>query len=160
MANYRVDGTSARADAYRVESDYIYEAYSGVPKKRRKTTAVKRSRQEQKRANAKMMTAGFVAFLAVMICITMAASIKYLNLKEIITTQTSRNEELASELNTLKSENDALSENITNSIDWNYVRDTAINRLGMNYATEDQIVWYNTDGNRYIRQYEEVPSGS
>ncbi len=156
MAKYRVEGTSARAPEYHPDGQYVQTVtHTGrtASKPRSRSASVRR-----KRASAKNMTAGFVAFLAVMICITMAACIKYLNLKEIITTQTNQNEKLASELSTLKSENDALLENVTNSIDWEYIRDTAINELGMNYATEDQIMWYNTDGNRYIRQYEEVPS--
>ena len=39
-----------------------------------------------------------------------------------------------------------------------FVRDMAINQLGMKYATEDQIIWYsNNTTNSYVRQYQEVP---
>ena len=72
--------------------------------------------------------------------------------------QMNRNEKLESELVSLRSENDALLENINSSVDWNAIKDTAINKLGMKYAEEDQIVWYNTDGRSYIRQYQDVPS--
>ncbi len=161
MANYRVEGTSARVPEYSsgTGSAKAVRSTASGQTKRAAYAADKRRSAGRARTNARNMTAGFVAFLAVMICITMAACIQYLNLKEIITTQTNQNERLASELSTLKSENDALLENVNNSIDWNYIKETAINDLGMKYATEDQIVWYNTDGNRYIRQYEEVPSG-
>ena len=83
--------------------------------------------------------------------------VRYLRLKETITAQISENEKLESMLVSLRSENDALLECISNEVDWNYIRDVAVNKLGMKYATEDQIVWYNTDDCCYVRQYLEVP---
>ena len=36
-------------------------------------------------------------------------------------------------------------------------KDVAINELGMNYATEDQIVYYKVENNNYMDQYSDIP---
>ncbi len=97
-------------------------------------------------------------FLAMISLATVLMCVYYLRLKATITSQISMNEKLESQLVTLRSENDALYENVNNGVDWNYIRDRAIDELGMKYATEDQIVWYNTDDSSYIRQYVDVPN--
>ena len=33
----------------------------------------------------------------------------------------------------------------------------AINRLGMKYASQDQIVYYSIDKNNYMDQYNDIP---
>ncbi|MBP3913200.1 MAG: hypothetical protein J6D14_02190 [Lachnospiraceae bacterium] len=97
-------------------------------------------------------------FLALISLLTVFMCVYYLRLKATILTQISDNEKLEAQLVSMRSENDALLENVNNSVDWEAVRDVAINKLGMKYATEDQIVWYNTDDSSYIKQYEDVPS--
>lgn len=120
---------------------------------KRVSLAVRRNRKKALR-----MSRGYVIFLAFISIMTVLMCVQYLKLKETITSQMNRNEKLESELVSLRSENDALLENINSSVDWNAIKDTAINKLGMKYAEEDQIVWYNTDGRSYIRQYQDVPS--
>ena len=115
-------------------------------------------RTRQNRRQALSMNRGYVFFLAFMSVIVVLMCIHYLQLKETVTTQTAANEKLASQLTNLKSENDALFESITNSTDWDHIRDVAVNELGMKYASEDQVVWYNTGSDGYVRQYEEVPA--
>lgn len=99
----------------------------------------------------------FVVFLAIMSFLTVLMCVQYLKLKETITAQTRVNNSLVSELNTLRSENDALLENVTNSVEWDQVKDVAINEMHMKYATEDEVVWYNTESSGYVRQYLAVP---
>lgn len=103
------------------------------------------------------MTRAMVIGIAFLCVIVVASCVLYLRQRETLTHEVRQNEKLASSLTTLKSENDALYESVTGSIDWDKVRDKAINKLGMKYATDDQIIWYNTEGNSYIRQYQKVP---
>lgn len=112
----------------------------------------------ENREKALVMNAGYVVFLLAAAVATVWMCVRYLQLKETITAQVSANERLESQLVTLRSENDALYENVHNETDWNAVRDRAINEFGMKYAQEDQIVWYNVDDSCYIRQYGEVPA--
>ena len=110
------------------------------------------------RSRATSVGRGYVVFLALISLATVFMCVYYLRLKATITAQMGVNERLESKLYTMRSENDALYENVNNEVDWNYIKDVAINELGMKYATEDQIVWYNTDDSSYIRQYVDVPS--
>ena len=115
-------------------------------------------RTKRNRTKALEVDLTYVMFLAVMCLLTVFVCVRYLQLKEIITTQTRTNTKLTAELDTLKNENDALLENVTNEIDLDHIRDVAINELGMKYATEDQIVWYTTEDREYVHQFEDVPS--
>ena len=115
-------------------------------------------RTKKNRTKALEVDRTYVMFLAVMCLLTVFVCVRYLQLKEIITTQTRTNTKLTAELDTLRNENDALLENVTNEIDLDHIRDVAINELGMKYATEDQIVWYTTEDREYVHQFEDVPS--
>jgi hypothetical protein len=44
------------------------------------------------------------------------------------------------------------------SVDLDYIRDVAINELGMVYASEDQVVLYDGGTRDYVRQSGEIPS--
>ena len=79
-----------------------------------------------------------------------------MKLKETITTQVKQNNELRTELATLRAENDATLEAIENSVDLAAIRDRAINEFGMKYATEDQVIWYNSEDNGYVEQYRDI----
>ena len=140
---YRVSGTEAYAPE-RVVREQI----------RPVSTAVARNRQKALTVNL-----GYVLFLAFISIATVFMCVYYIKLKATITAQHSENEKLEATLQRMRSENDALLENVNNMLDWNYIKDVAINEMGMKYATQDQIVWYNTDESGYIRQYAEVPSG-
>ena len=130
--------------------------------RRREEVKAPKKVSAQVRANrnrAQAMNRGFVIFLLLTSILSVAMCIHYLKLRSTLTSQIEANSKLESQLTTLKSENDALYENVTNNVDLNYIRDYAINNLGMKYATEDQVIWYNTEGSEYVRQYQDVPSG-
>ncbi len=156
---YAVDGSVARKPraVSRRYADAAGRAAETVSQGRTKTRS-KTAPRRRIRTAAGTMTAGYVLFLAITVICTVFVCVQYLRLKETVTNQINTNESLASRLVTLKSENDALLESVNNSIDWAYIRDTAINELGMKYADQDQIVWYNSDDSRYVRQYEDVPA--
>lgn len=117
------------------------------------------SRQTSKnRAKARQMSRGYVMFLAVVSVATMFSCVRYIQLRSEVTTQLKNIAVLETELNQLTVENDALYNQTINDVDLEYVRNMAMNQLGMTYATEDQIIWYsNNTTNSYVRQYQEVP---
>ena len=43
-------------------------------------------------------------------------------------------------------------------IDMAHVKDVAMNELGMDYASKDQIVTYEESGSDYVRQYTDIPA--
>lgn len=129
-------------------------------------TADRRARAERpvsgtvrrNRAKALSMDMRFVIFLGFAVTLLVLVCVRYLNLKAQLSAMTSENETLASNLTTLQSENDALLESVTNSVDWYTIRDRAIHEFGMDYADEDQIVWYNGDNSSEVKQYADVAS--
>ena len=144
---YRVEGTAAYVPA---------RVATGRTRVKRKKAA---KTIDRNRAKALSMSRSYVVFLAIISAATVIMCVRYLKLKETITAQNHVVEQLESQLVTLRSENDALLENVNNSVDLNYIKDVAIHELGMKYATEEQIVWYNTDDSYYMKQYRDGGKG-
>lgn len=140
---YRVVGTAAYAPDQEVREKSGQAAPAKKHAGRKKSTV--------------MFSPGYVLFLAVISAATVLMCVHYLGLKARIVSQTRENEKLEAQLVAIRSENDALLENVNNTVDWNHIKDIAINKMGMKYATEEQIVWYNTDDSCFIRQYADVP---
>ena len=155
-AQRRVNQRSDETDVqYQIDGTSVYVLYPEA-----KTEGRKKHRSTHKKgrtSGSTVMRPAFVLFLTAMIALAVSACIVYLELKETITVQLSENEKLESKLTKLRSENDALLENISNSVDWNHIKEVAIYELHMKYAAEDQIVWYNADDSDYITQYQSVP---
>ena len=115
--------------------------------------AGRRTRKREKSA----LNAGYVIFLAVMCIATVYMCVYFLRLKENVTSLGRQNAQLQKELTELQTDNEARYQNITNNIDLDYIRDTAINKLNMKYADKDQIIWYNSASDGYAYQYIDVP---
>ena len=90
---------------------------------------------------------------------TVGMCVYYLNLKTKADRQVRMNAALRTELMTMRAENDALYADILNSVDLYKVRDEAMDTYGMNYASQDQIMWYNKSDSGYVRQYQDIPPG-
>ena len=103
------------------------------------------------------MSRGYVMFLALISVITLFLCVSYLQRRAELTSQLQAMARQESELSTLKADNDALYNTVMASVDLESVKNTAINKLGMQYPTEEQIMTYDTAGNSYVRQYQDVP---
>lgn len=117
------------------------------------------SRQAAKnRAKALQMSKSYVLFLALVSVATLFMCVRFIQLRSTVTAQLKSVASLETQLNRLTAENDALYNQTVNHVDLEHVKDVAINQLGMNYATEEQIVWYSpNETNSYVRQYQDVP---
>lgn len=116
------------------------------------------SRKTRKnRTKAMSMSRGFVVFLSAMSIVAMFMCVSYVQLKTEITRQTRKIASLQTDLNDLKSDNDALENSYEASVDLTEVYKIATEKLGMHYPNEKQIVSYNADGSGYVRQYSDVP---
>ena len=152
---YVVDGTSARRTLAeperRVPPDRASERRSGPPAEE---TGGRGGAAKEQKAD---LGAKYVAFVALMCALALGCCVRFLWLKGVVTTQRNSIAEQETKLTKLRSENDALLESLVNALDWEYIRNTATNRLGMKYAGEEQVEWYSTDGDGYVRQYRDVP---
>ena len=102
----------------------------------------------QTRANRErslQMNIGYVMFLTVSAVITVLICVNYLKLQAGYTTLQKQATALEVNLSELKLANDAEYNRIISGVDMEYVKETAMNRLGMVYASSDQIVTYDPE---------------
>lgn len=121
------------------------------PKKKLSKTA------QKNRAKSTNMGKGYIVFLFLICALATGACVHYIRLTALVTEQKSTVDAKALELNELKADNDAYYSEIMTNVDLEEIRDRAINELGMDYATENQIKYYTPGNNNYVRQYQDVP---
>ena len=103
------------------------------------------------------MNRAFVAFLTACVAASALVSVSLIQIRSNVTQQMKEVAALESQINDMKADNDARYKQITTSVDLNAIKDAAINRLGMKYASQDQIVYYSVDKNNYMDQYSDIP---
>ena len=81
----------------------------------------------------------------------------YIKIQSDITARMKTIAVLESQIANLKAENDEAYKRINTAIDLDAIKNTAINELGMFYATQDQIVYYMVENDDYMNQYIEIP---
>lgn len=59
-------------------------------------------------------------------------------------------------LSQLKADNDAYYKEAMASLSMDDVKETALNKLNMHYATESQIRYYSAEDESYVRQYQNL----
>ncbi len=130
-----------------------------VRSNRRAAGAAAKRRAESVRAGnaALSVRRGFLVFLMVIAFATVVMCVQFVRLKQAVVAQTRANEQLMIDLHRMQSENDAMYEDIENSVDLDHVREVAMTTYHMDYAAQDQIVWYNDAQGGYVRQYRSVP---
>lgn len=84
--------------------------------------------------------------------------VRYLQLQEETTSRVKNIAALETQLEELRKENDDNYTRIITSVDLDYIKDVAINELGMVYAQEDQVILYDGETRDYVRQNSEIPS--
>ncbi|MCM1086894.1 MAG: cell division protein FtsL [Muribaculaceae bacterium] len=121
------------------------------PKKKLSNTARKN------REKAEHMNAGYVFFLSIALIATGWILVNYISLQSDITNSIKHISRLESELNDLRLANDEEYNRITSSIDLEEIRRIAIQELGMQYAEEGQIVFFESETRDYVKQMSEIP---
>ncbi len=84
--------------------------------------------------------------------------VQYVSVGAEITANHDEITRLQSTLNDIRLENGEDYSRINNSIDLNEIKMKAIGKLGMTYATEGQIVYYNELDDDYVRQVSDIPT--
>ena len=64
---------------------------------------------------------------------------------------------LQEEVTALKADNSATQSRIATTTNLNSIKNKALNELGMVYASQDQIVYYNINDEDYMNQYNNIP---
>ena len=142
-----VDGNTVR----KIQEDPA----NSTGRKRKKAVSQTAKRNRQKATNTSL---GFMFFLAAVCVAIVFACVSYLQLKSELTGKAKTLATLESEYSQLKADNDAYYSQVSSSADIEKIKAIAIKRLGMKYATDDQIITYETERSSYVKQYQDVPS--
>lgn len=121
-------------------------------RKKHRRNAIRRNRQR-----ALFMSRGYVAFLSLCVVIVAFSSVALIYIQSQVTQRMEHIAALESQITDLKADNDARYKEIVTSMDLEYIKDVAMNELGMRYATEEQIIYYSVENNNFMDQYSDIP---
>lgn len=99
------------------------------------------------------MTPAFLLFMMLAMVFTGIVCVQYIRLQSSLTTYVNTISAMEIELQSLKAENDDYESRIKGAIGLENIKKRAMDELGMTYASDDQIVVYNSDGTDYVRQF-------
>ena len=121
-------------------------------RKKRRRNAARRNREREL-----YMSKGYVMFLSACVVVIAMAAVSLIQMQSQVSQRMKNIAALESQVADLKMENDARYKEIVTSVDLEYIKDVAINELGMNYATEDQILYISVENNNFMDQYGDIP---
>ena len=99
------------------------------------------------------MNPGFMLFMTLAMVLTGIVCVQYIRLQSSLTTYVNQISAMEIELQGLRAENDDYESRIKGTIGLENIKKRAMEELGMSYASDDQIIVYNSDGTDYVRQY-------
>ena len=99
------------------------------------------------------MNPGFMLFMTLAMVLTGVVCVQYIRLQSSLTTYVSDLSAMEIELQELRAENDDYESRIKGAIGLENIKKRAMDELGMTYASDDQIIVYNSDGTDYVRQF-------
>jgi len=96
-----------------------------------------------------------LAFATVMV---LGACVNYLQVQSSITAHRNNIKKLETSVMTMKADNNAVEGQIDTYVDLDYIRNVAMNEMGMVYPSDDQVIYYDKTESGYVRQYEDIPT--
>lgn len=99
----------------------------------------------------------YTLFLVVSVGITLGTCLMYMRSDAELTRMEQSVAALQTQLQDIQDKNRNMEESLNVTIDLNEVYREATGRLGMVYAGEDQVIYYNSSNSDYVRQYESIP---
>lgn len=99
------------------------------------------------------MNPGFMLFMTLAMVLTGIVCVQYIRMQSSLTAYVGTISAMEMELQSLRAENDDYESRIKGAIGLENIKKRAMDELGMTYASDDQIVVYNSDGTDYVRQF-------
>ena len=118
----------------------------------------RRERRHAEKSNVQYVNVLYMIFLAAASCMVLWSCVNYLQLQAETTSRVKYIASLETELEDLRKENNDNYTRIMTSVDLDYIRDVAINELGMVYAEPNQVILYDGGTDDYVRQNGSIPS--
>lgn len=113
--------------------------------------------RHQEKNSVQYVNVLYTVFLAAAACMVLWSCVQYLQLQAETTSRVKNIAALETQLEELRKENDDNYTRIMTSVDLDYIKDVAINELGMVYAQQDQVILYDGRTRDYVRQNGEIP---
>ncbi len=150
---YREDYIYGSA-APQIEPAYVPSGDNG----RRRLNEHHRARNtaRRNRERAAHMNLGYVAVITLLMAAMCFILIGYIRLQADLTSSVKDISALEGELSTLKAANDERYNKIMAGVNLDEIKETAVLKLGMSYAEEDQIVRFTNTENDYVLQLTEI----
>ena len=127
-------------------------------KKKQKREQISRPALRRNREKALQISVPYLLLLAAATVAVVAICVSYLKVQSSITAHQSAVGKLESQLSTLRTNNSALESRIDAYVDLDYIFQVATEELGMTYASDDQVIYYDKSESEYVRQYEDIPT--
>ena len=125
--------------------------YEEPEREKRTSSQVRRNRKK-----ALHMSPGYVMFLTVAAVIALVVCINYVQLQAQITGRSKNITAMQEELAELREENNTRYNAVMDTVNLEEIRKKA-DKLGMVYATAEQIVEYESPSSDSVKQYESIP---
>lgn len=153
--HYYVDGNTVR----RMETapDYRRQYRERIEREKEEELRRKRRVARRNQERALRMSRSYVAFLTMAVVVFGVFAGSYIRVQSDVTARMKNIAVLESQIADLKAENDEAFKRISNSVDLDSVRETAMKELGMTYAKESQIIYYSVGDDDYMNQFGEIP---
>ena len=157
-AEYYTQGNTVRQlQAAPAMPDYRKERRIREEKERQ--DALKRKKRAERRAKERALrnSRKYVVFLSMAVIVFGMYAGAYINIQSDITARLRTISNLESQIADLKAENDEAFKRMNTAVDLDAIKTTAINDLGMFYASEEQIIYYYVENDDYMNQYIAIP---
>lgn len=128
-----------------------------LPREKENITRSNHQRACAKRHHVLHVNRAYVVFLAVATVVALLVCVLYLQLQSNIIKRSQYITSLQKEIAVMKEENTTKNNEIENSMNLEEIRDEATNRLGMIYATSDQVIEYRSPEEESVKQYTVIP---
>lgn len=151
--NYYVNGNTVRELESPVRRDRrTKEEIEEIKRRKRRRNAARRNRQR-----AMEMNRGYVFFLTACVFTVAVMAVMLVSMQSTLTERRKNIENLQGKMVDLRADNDARYKNAVTSLDLNHVKDVAVNKLGMTYPKESQVIYYTVDNSNFMDQYHDIP---
>ena len=140
----------------KLEPEYRPQVPSQSPE-RKEHSHLDRNTLRRNQEKALQVDLPYLALLIVAACCMLYICINFLHIQSEINGRMDDIKRMERQLETLKSENDALETSINTSVNLDYVYQVAVGELGMVYADKNQVLLYNKTESEYVRQNEDLP---
>ncbi len=159
MADYREDYMyGSEAPQRRYDDEPVR-----VPRKRVPFTKEERRKQQaqmyaaENRRKASRFGGLYTALITVAVAATLFTCVNYITLINNKSDNSKQITELQNQLSDIKAANDQTQLTIDTSVDYDYIYNVATEKLGMVYASPDQIIMYHSGESEYVIQYSNIP---